>query len=43
MVSNGISSVVSIYRNKKMHNNILYFSVTFFFPKVKREMKFGHF
>jgi len=43
MLSNGISNVVTIYRNKKYDKFIPYFSVTNFFQKVKREMDFGHF
>jgi hypothetical protein len=42
MVSNDISSVVTIYRYKKMQYILLYFSVTKKFQKVKRKSKIGH-
>jgi len=34
---------VTIYAYKKIKDNLLYFSVTKKFQKVKREMDFGHF
>jgi len=42
MVSNDISSVVTIYRYKNMQYISLYFSVTKKNPKVKRKSKIGH-
>jgi hypothetical protein len=42
MVSNDISSVVTIYRYKNMQYISLYFSVTKKIQKVKRKSKIGH-